>query len=261
MKDEPQYRPEDFFDFLATLPNGDGAILCGGQAVNLLANLFLPEEQIEGILGQTGSLTSSDMDLMVSDSLRKDIFSTGTRSKNFTINKFADCRQPIDFVIVPDDGSDLMDSRIDVLRSVKGVHVEKDRVFEDALELEGIPCRLMNPVTLLIAKAENCATLEQDSKTEKRNDVDHLRLLIPIVRNYFRELIVNCSPDSKEDQRDIIRFLKKINTALKKTNFKKGLRLAEVDINDSIPIRQINDSELETLRKYLNQTFLKNLEA
>lgn len=256
MDDARQYHPEEFVPFLKKLPKGGQAVICGGQAVNLLAALFLSEEQIETILGETGSATSSDMDVIISLEHQTKIYEAANKSKWFSLKPFADCRQPIKFAIMPGEGANLPDTRIDVLRSIKGIHTQKDRVFEDALDLDGIPYQVMNPTTLLIAKAENCATLEQDSPTQKRNDIHHLRLLIPIVHNYLRDLVNHCSPDSKSEQRDIIRFLKQIHAASKKTNFIKGMKLAKVKVNDAVPIKLIQNSKLDTLHKYLDQTFL-----
>jgi len=259
MDNTPQYSPEEFFPFLENLPKRESgqAVICGGQAVNLLAALFLTEKQIETILGEIGSATSSDMDIMITPDFQKRISAAANKSKEFSLQTFADCRQPIQFAIMLGEDVGLPDSRIDVLRSVKGIHTQKDRVFEDALELDDVPYQVMNPTTLLIAKAENCATLEQDSPTQKRNDINHLRLLILIVHNYLRELVNHCRPDFKDEQRDIIRSLKKIRAASQKTNFKKGMKLAKVNLLDAVPIKPIQKSNLETLRKYLNNTFLE----
>jgi hypothetical protein len=254
MSDGPQYEPHEFFPVLQKLPHAPGQIvICGGQAVNLLAAVFLTERQLEKILGR-GNAMSADMDLVITKELQRQIFNLANKSQEFSLRTFADCRQPIQFAIMP---SDMPDTRIDVMRSINGIHTEKDRVFEDAIDLDNSPYLVINPTTLLIAKAENCATLEQDSPTEKRNDIKHLRLLIPIVHNYLQKLVGSCDPDSKSEQRDIIRFLKNIHAASKKANFKKGMILGQVKLHDAIPIAQIGKSKLKTLKNYLEQTFLE----
>ncbi|MFN5580790.1 MAG: hypothetical protein ACK49X_14385 [Akkermansiaceae bacterium] len=255
MSDGPKYEPHEFFPVLEKLPQAVGeVVICGGQAVNLLAAVFLTEGQLEKLLGR-GNVMSADMDLVITKALQRQIVNLANKSQGFSLKTFADCRQPIQFAIMPND---MPDTRIDVMRSINGIHTEKDRVFEDAIDLDNSPYLVINPTTLLIAKAENCATLEQDSPTEKRNDIKHLQLLIPIVHNYLQKLVLNCDPESKSEQRDIMRFLKSIHAASKKTNFQKGMKLAQVKLYDAIPIARIRKSKLKILQSYLEQTFLGN---
>ena len=255
MNDGSQYHPGEFFPVLGKLPKVGRVVICGGQAVNLLAAVFLSEEQIEEVLGSYGSATSSDMDIVITKDLQSMIFESANKSQGFRLSTFADCRQPIQFAILPED---LPGTRIDVLRTINGIHTEKDRIFEDSIDLENTPHSVINPTALLIAKAANCATLEQNSTREKRNDINHLRLLIPIVHNYLRALVDHCDHNSNAQQREIIRFLKKIEAASKKTNFKKAMKLAKVKLHDAIPITFIRKSNLKILKNYLEQTFLQN---
>jgi hypothetical protein len=258
MSGHSQYRPEEFFPILDQLPKEGEVVICGGQAVNLLAAVFLYENQIEEILGSDGSATSGDMDIMITKNLQSKISELAGKSRGFAIQSFADCRQPIQFAIL---SNALPDTRIDVLRTIKGIHTEKDRVFEEAIELENMSYAIINPVTLLIAKAVNCATLEQDSPTQKRNDVKHLQLLVPIVHNYFVELIQNCPVEpethSKVAQRIIIGFLKRLHKASANASFTKGMKRAGVKLRDVYPIAAIVASELSVLQKFTEITLLK----
>ena len=259
MSDLPQYYPEEFFPILEKLPKVGQVVICGGQAVNLLAAVFLTKDEIEEILGADGSATSADMDIVISRDLQSKICGHANKTKGFSIHTFADCRQPIQFAI---SSKILPDSRIDVLRSINGIHTVKDRVFEDALEIEDIPFSVMNPITLLIAKATNCATLEQQSATQKRNDITHLRLLIPIVRSYLCALTEHCplypDSDSKAEQRVIIRLLKKLDKVSTNAIFLKGLKIARGDLSEAIPIRKIQASELTALRSYVDKSFMRD---
>lgn len=249
----PTFHPHEFYPVFKRLPKVGDAVICGGQAVNLLAAVFLTPVELSAILGDHGSATSSDMDIVVSKDLLSRIEMNGTdKTQGFSLRRFSDCRQPIRFAILPDD---MPDTRIDVLRTVNGVHIQKDRVFEDAIDIEA-PFKVMNPVTLLIAKAENCATLEQESPTEKRNDITHLKMLVPIVRNFLMELVTNCAPESKREQRDIINHFKKLHAASATSSFKKGLRKAGVKLTDAIPAAFIRRGELETLESFLEKTFM-----
>jgi hypothetical protein len=257
VSDHSQYRPEEFFPILAKLPKGGDVVICGGQAVNLLAAVFLPKHQIDEILGIDGSATSGDMDIVITKELQSKISAAANKSKGFSVQLFADCRQPIQFAILSEI---LPDTRIDVMRNINGIHMEKDRVFEESLELEHIPYGVMNPVTLLMAKAINCATLEQDTPQQKRNDVKHLQLLVPIVHNYLAELVDSCppvsAPNSKAEQRVIMGFLKKLDKIATSATFKKGMTLAKVHLKDAIPIRQIKASRLSTLQTYMEKSFM-----
>ncbi len=249
---DPQFEPQEFYQVFERLPTGGDAVICGGQAVNLLAVVFLSDDELNGILGDNGSATSGDMDMIVSKELKELIRkSQNNTAHGFRVKYFADCRQPIEFAILPDD---MPDTRIDVLRSVKGVDIRKDRVFEDAIDIEA-PFKVMNPVTLLIAKAENCATLEQEGPTGKRNDITHLKMLVPIVRNYLSELVTHCDPTAKE-QRKIINQLKRLQLASTSANFQKGFRIAGLKLSNGIPNKVIHECQLETLKDFFNRTWL-----
>lgn len=102
MSDNAQYHPEEFFPVLEKLPKVGEAVICGGQAVNLLAALFLSENQIDEILGSDGSATSGDMDIVITKDLQSKICEAAKKSKGFSLQSFADCRQPIQFAILSD---------------------------------------------------------------------------------------------------------------------------------------------------------------
>lgn len=252
------YLPSEFFPALDLLPKEGDAVICGGQAVNLLAAVFLSPEELEEITGEKGDAMSGDMDIIITKELQSRLEKTQTdKSKGFKIKRFADARQPIQFVILPDS---MPDTRIDVLRTIKGIHTEKDRVFEDAIEIDA-PFKVMNPITLMIAKAENCATLEQNLPSNIRNDIKHLKMMVPIVKNFLTELVTHCDPESKQDQREIISQLKKLLQAAPGIGFKKGFASAGMPLHDAVPIHEIKDSSLETLKKFFENTFLPQMET
>lgn len=252
---DPQFAPQEFYPVFERLPKGGDAIICGGQAVNLLAAVFLRDDELNGIIGDKGSATSGDMDIIVSKQLKelieKNQFDKG---QGFSLKRFADCRQPIQFAILPDD---MPDTRIDVLRSVRGVDIQKDRVFENAIDIDAL-FKVMNPITLLIAKAENCATLEQLGPTGKRNDITHLKMLVPIVRNYLTELVTHCDPTPKA-QREIINQLKRLQVASTSANFKKGFHIAGMKLSKAIPTKVIQKCQLSTLKDFFNRTWLPKI--
>ncbi len=252
----PTYRPDEFYPIFSRLPKAGDAVICGGQAVNLLAAIFLTPEELDEVLGEGGSATSTDMDIIITKELQQKIeCSADLKAREFTIKRFPDARQPISFAIIPDD---MPETRIDVLRAIKGVHIEKDRVYEDALEIDA-PYKVMNPVTLMIAKAENCASLDQSSPSGIRNDITHLKMLIPIVKNYLNESIEHCEPKSKQEQRVIINHLKKLQKAAGTSGFIKGFETAGVRLRDAIPRKTIAESQLDALKSFFETTFLPGL--
>lgn len=247
----PQFAPHEFYPVFDRLPKGGEAVICGGQAVNLLAAVFLSDDELNSILGDKGSATSGDMDMIVSQKLKEQIEENqNNKALGFKLKRFADPRQPIEFAILPDD---MPETRIDVLRSVKGVNIQKDRVFENAIDIEA-PFKVMNPITLLIAKAENCATLEQKGPNGKRNDITHLKMLVPIVRNYLNELITHSDPTPKA-QREIINQLKRLQAASTSLNFKKGFLIAGVKLSKVIPAKVIQDDRLPMLKNFFEKTW------
>ena len=254
---DPQFEPQEFYPVFGRLPKGGDAVICGGQAVNLLAAVFLSDDELNGILGDKGSATSGDMDIVVSKELKELIEKNqNNKAHGFRVKRFADCRQPIEFAIIPDD---MPDTRIDVLRSVKGVDIKKDRVFENAIDIEA-PFKVMNPVTLLIAKAENCATLEQMGPNGKRNDITHLKMLVPIVRNYFNELVTHSDP-TPQAQRGIINQLKRLQAASTSLNFIKGFRIADVKLSKVVPAKVIQEGRLPMLKEFFERTWIPKTNA
>ncbi|MFT3991215.1 MAG: hypothetical protein QM680_07375 [Luteolibacter sp.] len=252
------YPPEAFYPIFQHFPKEGDAVICGGQAVHILASVFLTEEEISDLLGEGGSATSADMDIVATPGLQKAFELGAFEGKDrLAIKAFGDTRQSIRFSIIP---AELSNTRIDVLRAIKGVHLEKDKVFEDALELD-TPFKVINPITLMIAKAENCASLDQNSSTGKRNDFQHLAITVHVVRRFLAEYIRQSDPEEKQDQRELINLLKKIHKAAKSRTFVKGFQMAGLKLRHAVPSEEIERSSLETLKNYFNRSFLPAIQA
>lgn len=74
-------------------------------------------------------------------------------------------------------------SSIEVVRRLPGLPAASTPAIQ--VEWEGKKIRVLDPISLLACKLELAATLSQ----ARRRDVEHLRILLPCVRAFLRELL------------------------------------------------------------------------
>jgi hypothetical protein len=85
------------------------------------------------------------------------------------------------------------DSNIEVVRLVPGVSDEQAEASAIVVDLEGKQLRVLNPILLTACKLELAFTVSQ----EKRRDLIHLRIMIPCVRGFMRELLADVESGSQ----------------------------------------------------------------
>jgi hypothetical protein len=170
----PQYDPAAFHEVFATLTN---LPIVGGQAVNLWAEIYGAANQS---LDEHRPFLSKDADLFG----ERAAIEAHTIPKGWTIQYYGIPRQMAVALLTKDlAGGEQM--RVEVLRSVYGLH---PRDVADAALVEISPgrvYRLPSPIVLLKAKIANTHDLV---KKERPQDLKHVRMLVIICAHYLRDL-------------------------------------------------------------------------
>ncbi len=239
-------------ELLELVPKDVDSVICGGQAVLILAGLFVDSVELDAL----GPLASKDMDLVIRAGHIQSLLTL--RSSELQIRRFEDPRQPLYGAISRASEPEV---RVELLRGVHGLNLERDHVFETAVA--GVfPCKVLNPVTMFIAKAANSATIPQMVEGRKRrSDFRHLKIMCLVLKGYLGEMVKSCDPEQKTQQREIIRQLKQLEAAVgREGKYAKGLQLAGVRLWDAIPHEVFRDCPLETLKRYYAQTLIPQME-
>lgn len=138
-------------------------------------------------------------------------------------------------------------SAIEVVRRIPGLsHYVPTPAIQ--VDWEGIPIRVLDPVSLLACKLELAATVSQ----EKRRDVDHLRILMPCVRAFLGELL----QPAELGQLPARDWLKVANQVLKLTTNQRARKLAgkyRINWPEIMPLTAIANSQHEKIRRFKEQ--------
>jgi hypothetical protein len=151
-------------------------LLVGGQAVNLWAQVFLGERPE---LGALRPFLSRDCDVVGDVAMLQGL--AGTGQWKVTFSRKGQASPGVGFLSGKDEcGNDLV---IEVLHTVRGLG-PKDLEQEAVVDIEGKRYRTLSPVLLLKAKLANYLELPQREAGIDRNDLKHLRILVPCVAGY-----------------------------------------------------------------------------
>ena len=134
-------------------------------------------------------------------------------------------------------------SAIEVVRRIPGVPETATPAIQ--AEWEGKTIRVLDPVSLLACKPELAATVSQ----ENRQDVRHLKILLPCVRAFLDELLhrVEIGTLPAKD------WLKVANQVLKLTTNHRARRLAsrhEIHWPDILPLDAIAKSRNQKIKRF-----------
>lgn len=152
-------------------------VLIGGQAVNYWAERYLTTEpELKKLI----PFTSEDIDFKgnradvehIADQLQQ----TPVFPPKVSMTALAGA--------VPITIGNLK-SNIEVVRVVPGVSTTNIEALAIKAKWAGRQIRVLDPISLLACKLELALTVSQ----EKRRDVEHLKILIPCVRGFLRELL------------------------------------------------------------------------
>jgi len=219
--------------------HGNPYVLIGGQAVNYWAERYFPQEpQLEKLQ----PFTSEDIDFKgdradvqrIARQLQlKPVFPHKvemTALSGFMTFKIGD-----------------LESTIEIVRRIPGVSDSRETPAVQA-EWEGKTIRVLDPISLLACKLELAAKVSQG----KRRDVTHLRVLLPCVRSFLRELL------QQVEKRELPAkdWLKVTNQVLKLTASDRARKLAGrhgINWTEILPLTAITKSKDAKIIRFREQ--------
>lgn len=185
---ERRFVLEDFIEYLRIL-HGSRAdyVLIGGHAVALWARRYLAES-VTMALGVSLPLMSKDIDLRAEESVARALATTLRTVLTHAQFKKQPHMGKTRAIVVHLHGHS---TTIEILQRVPGLDPSADeppRGHVLRLPLEDIRVRVLDPVSLFIAKAHTYIDAREANEAGRRNDGPHLRLLAALLPAYFAEL-------------------------------------------------------------------------
>ena len=156
-------------------PAGIPYLLIGGQAVNYWAGRYLA---IESDLQKHIPFTSEDIDFCGN---REDVRHIAGQLKLVPAFPHKVAMTALAGAIPVRIGDAV--TSIEIVRSMPGVTASIAETLAVELEWSGNAIRVLDPISLLICKVELALTVSQ----QKRQDVEHLKILFFCVRGFLRE--------------------------------------------------------------------------
>jgi hypothetical protein len=215
---------------------GHPYVLIGGQAVNYWAERYLPEEPE---LKHLQPFTSQDIDFKGSrddvQHIARQMHSSPGYPPKVAMTALAGT------VPVQIAGQK---TNIEVVRQIPGI---SDSAAIPAIEAQwqDKTIRVLNPISLLASKLELAATVPQ----ENRQDVSHVKILLPCVRAFLRELLqeVDLGRLVAKD------WLKVANQALKLSTNVRSRKIARkhgFDCSGILPLKAIEQNNNEKIKRF-----------
>jgi hypothetical protein len=168
-------------DFAAVLADPSRPLIVGGQAVNIWAEIYVLAEPE---LNKFAPFTSHDGDIHGDRALAEVLH----RRTGWSCRFFDDVRQIAVAILTKPGTADTPPLTIEVLRAVHGLNAD-DLGRNQVRELRpGEFYRIPVPFVLLKAKLANVATLSRENRPQ---DLKHVQMLLPICREYLREMHSN----------------------------------------------------------------------
>jgi hypothetical protein len=216
--------------------DGKPYVLIGGQAVNYWAERYL---STEAELEKLQPFTSQDIDFKGgrTDVVRiaQQLNLTPIYPSKVAITALSEF---IPFQIGP------LKSSVEIVRRIPGI---SDHINTPAIQAEWNEktIRVLDPISLLACKLELAATVSQKG----RQDVAHLKILLPCIRAFLDELLqqVDLGQLPAKD------WLKIVNQVLKLTTNHRARKIANkyhINWPDILPLLAIAKSQNEKIRHF-----------
>ncbi len=218
---------------------GKPYVLIGGQAVNYWAEQFLEREPR---LKALGPFTSADIDFKgTAEDVRliaKQLALTPAYPPKVAMTALAG--------VIPLRIGD-EPSNIEVVRRVPGVSTGLEELAIEA-RWKDKSIRVLNPISLLASKMELVATVPQ----RKRNDVLHLKILVPCVRSFLENGLERVARQEFPARH----WLGLANQALKLTTDHRAAKIGkkyQINWREILPVAAINQSQDGKIKRFRQQ--------
>jgi hypothetical protein len=167
-----QRKPGDFDEVLC-LP--EQPLIVGGQAVNIWADFY---SRVDASLDALRPFVSKDADVYGDRAMAERL----AVASNWRLKCYYEPRT-IGLAMLTKELPNKERLTVEIIGNVNGL-TQKELLDADMLQLQpGRTYRLPSPIILLKAKLANVAQIDQS----RRQDVRHVKMLIPCVREYVRE--------------------------------------------------------------------------
>lgn len=217
-------------DYLDLLDEGTGLLLVGGQAVNLWAEKYREKDPV---ILEFEPFTSRDADfyrrvprLKLPPNWTKVPIPTKGRMRLVT------------HALRGPEGQDA-----EILRSVNGLTDEDIHDQAMPIQYAGKLMWFLTPIALFQAKLANLDSIPQ----EGRQDLKHLRLLVPVSRCFIEEVLAHTTEEARPQR--IIKWLTQHKQNLRSAMTKGHLNAG--DLEDSLPIDAMKAHPSESVRNFL----------
>jgi len=228
----------EFADFIS---GDDAPIVVGGQGVDLWSEITLKSspnasEELSPFL----PFTSKDCDVLGDRQLLQKLGKkTKLCVKQYSFGQATCC---IGFLYDPDDPD--KEPIIEVLNRVRGLSSD-ELSHPIELLLDGKKVRTLNPLQLLKAKLANLVELDQAT----RQDVRHVKMLIPCVREYLTMLHTGLL-NGKVEIKNLKIALRHCQEIINSMNGKKVAAEHGIDLEKCIPVQTLKDSPHEAIQNF-----------
>jgi hypothetical protein len=218
---------------------GQPYLLIGGQAVNYWAEHYLPADpQLEKLK----PFTSEDIDFKGGSDDVQHI----ARQLELTPGYPSKVQMTALAGIIPFQIGDLK-SNIEIVRRIPGVSGSVDALAIQA-EWNGKSIRVLDPISLLACKLELVASVPQ----QKRQDVAHLKILVPCVRAFLNEFLQRV----ERGEIPARHWLGAAKQVLKLTTDHRARKIADkhqINWPEILPLTAIAKSQDEKIRRFREQ--------
>lgn len=219
-------------------PDGELPIVIGGQAVNLLAILFLNDEPE---LTKFSPFLSGDCDVLASANWLRTTAEKHTLSyKTFRAGQASPA---VGWIRLP--GGEKGEIELQVLRDVLGLTQKEVSNSAFDVMLDGKPVRVLTPMKLLEAKIANLLKIPQ----EGRHDLEHVQILIHCVRAALRKEI-GLMDKGETTARNCINVLEGTVRLITSDDARSVAGKFGVDFTKAIPLAEIRAREEAPFRNF-----------
>lgn len=237
----------EFADYIS---GDDAPIVVGGQGVDIWSEITSKiSSKASEELSQYLPFTSKDCDVVGDRQLLHRLGrKTGLCVKRYSFGQPTCC---VGFLYDPGDPK--KEPVIEVLDRVRGL--TRDELSHPVeLRLDGKKVRTLNPLQLLKAKLANAVELDQAT----RQDVRHIKMLIPCVREYLSLMHAELINGNVE----INKLKLALRHCLEIIKSKNGAKVAEahgIELEKCIPDQTLKNSPNEAIQNFckwqLNKTY------
>jgi hypothetical protein len=216
------------FSEILQIRNHDGRpyILIGGQAVNYWAGRYLAAESG---LKKHIPFTSEDIDFCGN---REDVRHVAGQLKSVPLYPHKISMTALAGVIPVRIGE--VKTNVEIVRSVPGVTATTVEALAVEMEWSGKTIRVLNPISLLVCKVELALTVSQ----QKRQDVEHLKILFLCVRGFLREWLREVEAE-RLPAKGWLGAVNRLFKLAKSTQGKKAAKKFGVEWRDILPLEEI----------------------